>query len=139
MSDDYSERLHQAGLRVTEPRLAVLREATRGKHVSADDLRRLVTRHIGSVSTQAVYDIVHALTEVGILREIKPKGSVALYEIDNGDNHHHLVCRICGRIENVPCAVGFMPCLEASDDHSFDIDEAEVIYWGYCPQCTQNK
>lgn len=135
MEQDFPQRLRSAGLRVTEPRLAVLEEVAKGGHISADELRQRVTNRIGSVSTQAIYDIVHALTEAKILREVKPNGSVALYELEYGDNHHHLVCRTCGIILDVPCAAGFKPCLEASDSHGFDIDEAEVIYWGMCPTC----
>ncbi|MBE6485169.1 MAG: transcriptional repressor [Actinomycetaceae bacterium] len=134
-STDYTTLLHAAGLRVTEPRLAVLAEIEQGGHVSADELRQRVTARIGSVSTQAIYDIVHALTRVGLLREIKPAGHVSLFEISRDDNHHHLVCRECGRIEDVPCAVGYRPCLVASDDHGYIIDEAEVTFWGLCPDC----
>ena len=135
MEKDFTQRLRSAGLRVTEPRLAVLEEASKGGHISADDLRQRVTKRIGSVSTQAIYDIVHALTQAKILREVKPNGSVALYELEYGDNHHHVVCRDCGLIMDVPCATGYTPCLQASETHDFDIDEAEVIYWGRCPKC----
>lgn len=135
MAIDFVSRLHDAGLRVTEQRLAALAEVEKNGHISAEDLRQCVASKTGSISTQAIYDIVHTLTSVGILREIKPNGSVALYEIETGDNHHHLVCRSCQRLEVVPCAVGYVPCLQAHIDHGFDIDEAEVIYWGLCPSC----
>ena len=128
MTMDFASMLREAGLRVTEPRIAVLREVQQGGHISADDLRRRVTKNLGSVSTQAVYDIVHALTKVGLLREVKPRGTVSLYELNNDDNHHHLVCRNCSSIENVPCAVGYRPCLEASLDYGYVLDEAVVIY-----------
>ena len=135
MAIDFAARLRDAGLRVTEQRLAALAEIEKNGHISADDLRQRVTNKTGSISTQAIYDIVHTLKIVGILREIKPNGSVALYEIETGDNHHHLVCRSCNRLEDVPGAVGYMPCLQAHVDYGFDIDEAEVIYWGLCPAC----
>ena len=135
MEINFATQLRSHGLRVTEPRLAVLEEVSKGGHYSADELRVTVGSRIGSVSTQAIYDIVHALTQAHILREVKPNGMVALYELETGDNHHHLVCRSCNSIENVPCATGYMPCLQASDDFGYDIDEAEVIYWGTCVQC----
>ncbi len=139
MDTDFTQCLRSANLRVTRPRLAVLEEVSAGGHVSADELRGRVTKRIGSVSTQAIYDIVHALTQARILREVKPNGSVALYEIERGDNHHHVSCRECGTILDVPCATGYTPCLQASDCHGFDIDEAEVIYWGLCPACQKAR
>ncbi|MDO4888547.1 MAG: Fur family transcriptional regulator [Actinomycetaceae bacterium] len=135
MSTDYAQVLRGAGLRVTEPRVALLEVARNGGHSSVDQLRRGVLELIGSVSTQAIYDIVHALTKAGLLREIKSSGSVSLYEISQNDNHHHVICKGCGRIEDVPCVVGSRSCMEASEDHGFIIDETEVTFRGYCPDC----
>lgn len=135
MDETFEQRLRQVGLRVTRPRLSVLEELAEHPHSSADLVRQGVTRRLGSVSTQAIYDVLHALTEKGLLREIEPHGSVPRYEIARHDNHHHLVCRECRQIVDIPCVVGSAPCLTPSDDHSFVIDEAEVTFWGYCPDC----
>jgi Fur family ferric uptake transcriptional regulator len=104
-------------------------------HADADALANAVRLRLGKVSTQAIYDVLHALTQAGLVRRIEPAGSPTRYELRVGDNHHHLVCRSCGAIEDVDCAVGKRPCLHASDDHGFAIDEAEVTYWGLCPRC----
>ncbi len=126
-------RLH--GLQVTAQRLAVLR-AVRGRpHGTADDVDRAVRDEIGAVSKQAVYDALAAFTDRGVLRRIQPAGSPARYEDRVGDNHHHVICRACGVMVDVDCAVGDTPCLTAADSSGYEIDEAEVIYWGRCPQC----
>lgn len=127
--------LREAGLRVTSPRLAVLAVVAGRPHIAAEDVATLVRERLGAVSTQTVYDALRVCTDVGLMRRIEPAGSPALYERRTGDNHHHLVCRTCGRIEDVECAVGHAPCLTADRDHGFEIDEAEVNYWGTCPEC----
>ncbi|MGW4094167.1 Fur family transcriptional regulator [Nocardia sp. NPDC004750] len=129
------EWLRAAGLRVTAPRLAVLDAVTARPHSDADAVAATVRQTLGSVSTQAVYDVLHACVRAGILRRIEPAGSSALYETRIGDNHHHLVCRSCGAVVDVDCAVGRAPCLDPSDAHGFVIDEAEVVFWGLCPSC----
>ncbi|WP_024801036.1 Fur family transcriptional regulator [Nocardia sp. BMG51109] len=132
---DPRERLRAAGLRVTAPRVAVLDVVTALPHSDADRVAVTVRERIGSVSTQAVYDVLRACVNAGLLRRIEPAGSAALYEARTGDNHHHLVCRTCGTVVDVDCAVGSAPCLDPSDTHGFSIDEAEVVYWGQCPDC----
>jgi len=122
-------------LQVTSQRLAVLRAVTSAPHRSADDIDKAVRAEIGAVSRQAVYDALGILTEKGLLRRIQPAGSPARYEDRVGDNHHHLVCRVCNRMVDVDCAVGETPCLTAAEDAGYDVDEAEVIYWGRCPTC----
>jgi Fur family transcriptional regulator, stress-responsive regulator len=122
-------------LRVTRPRLAVLAAVHELPHADTDAILDASRARLGQVSHQAVYDVLRALTAVGLVRRIQPSGSVARYESRVGDNHHHVVCRSCGAIEDVDCAVGEMPCLTASHDHGFTIDEAEVVYWGTCPGC----
>jgi Fur family transcriptional regulator, stress-responsive regulator len=131
--------LRERGLRVTPQRLAVLRAVSDAPHVSADVVAETVRDDIGSVSIQAVYDALGALTENGLLRRIQPAGSPARYEDRVGDNHHHLICRVCERMVDVECAVGDAPCLTAEDDFGYEIDEAEVIYWGRCPECIREK
>ena len=126
-------RLH--GLQVTAQRLAVLRAVSGGPHSTADDIYTAVRGEIGAISRQAVYDALAALTEKTVLRRIQPAGSPARYENRVGDNHHHLICRTCNRMVDVDCAVGDTPCLTAADDSGYEIDEAEVIYWGRCPEC----
>ena len=126
--------LRSTPLRVTRPRLAVLAAVHEHPHADTDAITRLVRDSI-DVSHQAVYDVLRALTEAGLLRRIQPPGSVARYEARVGDNHHHVVCRSCGAIDDVDCAVGERPCLTASDDAGYQIDEAEVVYWGRCPAC----
>ncbi|MBF6173299.1 Fur family transcriptional regulator [Nocardia blacklockiae] len=132
---DPRERLRAAGLRVTAPRVAVLDAVAAQPHSDADRVAAAVRERIGSVSTQAVYDVLRACVNSGLLRRIEPAGSAALYEARTGDNHHHLVCRSCGTVVDVDCAVGGAPCLDPSDAHGFVIDEAEVVYWGLCPAC----
>lgn len=127
--------LRDASLRVTKPRVAVIEQLVEHPHADADTLATNVRSQLGKVSTQAIYDVLHALTQAGLVRRIEPAGSPTRYELRVGDNHHHLVCRTCGAIEDVDCAVGSRPCLHASDDHGFSIDEAEVTYWGFCPSC----
>ena len=132
---DFERLLRGASLRVTAPRLAVLQAVHDHPHADTDSIIGAVRNQLGVVSHQAVYDVLHALTAAGLVRRLQPKGSVARYESRTGDNHHHVVCRSCGSIEDVVCAVGAAPCLTASDDRGFAIDEAEVIYWGRCPRC----
>jgi Fur family ferric uptake transcriptional regulator len=122
-------------LRVTQPRLAVLAAVHELPHADTDAILDASRARLGQVSHQAVYDVLRALTAAGLVRRIQPSGSVARYESRVGDNHHHVVCRSCGAIADVDCAVGDIPCLTASEDHGFTIDEAEVVYWGTCPGC----
>jgi Fur family ferric uptake transcriptional regulator len=128
--------LRGASLRVTAPRVAVLAALAEHPHAEVDAIASVVRADLGQVSTQAVYDVLRALTTAGLARRIEPAGSPARFELRVGDNHHHVVCRSCGAIADVDCAVGERPCLHASDDHGFVIDEAEVTYWGTCPACT---
>jgi Fur family ferric uptake transcriptional regulator len=134
-SVDPAAVLRAHGLQVTPQRLAVLRAIGRSPHGTADEIERIVREDIGAISRQAVYDTLGTLTEKGLLRRIQPAGSSTRYEDRVGDNHHHLICRTCGRTVDVDCAVGDRPCLTAADDSGFEIDEAEVIYWGRCPDC----
>ncbi len=127
--------LRRSGVQVTAQRLAVLRAVTGRPHSAADEIFAIVRADLGAVSRQAVYDALGALTDRGILRRIQPAGSPARYETRTGDNHHHVICRICGRTVDVDCAVGATPCLTAADDSGYEIDEAEVVYWGRCPEC----
>ena len=133
---DVEHALRDAALRVTRPRRAVLTAVHAHPHADTDTLIRVVRDGLGEVSHQAVYDVLRALTTAGLVRRIEPPGSVARYEARVGDNHHHVVCRSCGAIADVDCAVGDTPCLTASDDRGYAIDEAEVTYWGLCPDCT---
>ncbi len=135
-SADCERMLREAGLRVTRPRAAVLAAVHAHPHTDTESVIRLVREALGEVSQQAVYDVLRALTTARLLRRFEPSGSVARYEARVGDNHHHVVCRSCGAIADVDCAVGETPCLTA-DHSSYDIDEAEVIYWGRCPDCAQ--
>ena len=132
---DFERTLRGAALRVTRPRLAVLSAVHENPHADTDSIIRVVREDLGEVSHQAVYDVLRALTAAGLVRRIQPSGSVARYEARVGDNHHHVVCRSCGAIADVDCAVGYTPCLTAVDDSGYEIDEAEVIYWGRCPDC----
>jgi Fur family ferric uptake transcriptional regulator len=132
---DLEAMLRGVALRVTRPRVAVLAAVHGHPHADTDTLIDIVRRDFGDVSHQAVYDVLRTLTSVGLLRRFQPEGSVARYEARVGDNHHHLVCRSCGTITDVDCAVGEAPCLTASDDAGYAIEEAEVIYWGRCPTC----
>ena len=133
---DFQQMLRGAALRVTRPRVAVLNAVYAHPHADTDSIISAVRRDLPEVSHQAVYDSLHALTATGLVRRIQPSGSVARYESRVGDNHHHVVCRSCGLIADVDCAVGEAPCLTASDDSGFSIDEAEVTYWGLCPNCS---
>jgi len=128
--------LREASLRVTRPRVAVLTAVYDHPHADTDSIIGVVREELGDVSTQAVYDVLRALTTAGLVRRIEPAGSVPRYESRVADNHHHVVCRTCGAIADVDCAVGYTPCLTASDDHGFAIDEAEVTFWGLCPACS---
>jgi Fe2+ or Zn2+ uptake regulation protein len=128
--------LRTAGLRVTAARVALLQAVRDGDHLGVEALATRVRDRIGHISLQAVYDALDALTAAGLIRRIEPAGSPARFEGRIGDNHHHLVCRSCGSVTDVACAVGEAPCLTAADDHGYSIDEAEVIYWGLCPSCS---
>jgi Fur family ferric uptake transcriptional regulator len=134
-SGDNDALLRRNGVQVTAQRLAVLRAVSDRPHSTADDIDKVVRAEIGAISRQAVYDALGTLTDKGLLRRIQPAGSPARYENRVGDNHHHLICRTCSRMLDVDCAVGDAPCLTASDDSGYEIDEAEVIYWGRCPEC----
>ena len=131
-----AEELRGAGLRVTAARVALLGVVRDGDHLGVEAIAAGVRGRIGHISLQAVYDALHALTAAGLVRRIEPAGRPALFERRVGDNHHHIVCRSCGVVADVDCAVGEAPCLTASDDHGFSIDEAEVVYWGLCPGCS---
>ena len=133
---EFEHLLRSADLRVTRPRLAVLRAVRRHPHADTGNLLAAVRTEEPSVSHQAVYDVLGALSDAGLVRRIQPAGSVARYELRVGDNHHHVVCRSCGTVADVDCAVGVRPCLDASDTHGFVIDEAEVTYWGTCSDCS---
>jgi Fur family transcriptional regulator, stress-responsive regulator len=133
---DFAGLLREASLRVTRPRVAVLSAVHEHPHADTDSIIGFVRADLGDVSHQAVYDVLRALTAARLVRCIQPKGSVARYEARVADNHHHLVCRSCGVIADVDCAVGDTPCLTAADDRGFMIDEAEVVYWGLCPTCS---
>jgi len=135
VSADPADLLRQHGIQVTAQRLAVLRAVAGQPHITADGVAEVVRAEIGAISRQSVYDALGLLAEKGLLRRIQPVGSPARFENRVGDNHHHLICRICGRVVDVDCAVGSAPCLTAADDQGFEIDEAEVAYWGRCPDC----
>ena len=134
-TSDFERLLRGAALRVTRPRVAVLTAVHDHPHAETDSIIGVVRGHLGEVSHQAIYDVLRALTAAGLVRRIQPMGSVARYEARVGDNHHHVVCRSCGAIADVDCAVGYTPCLTAVDDSGYEIGEAEVIYWGRCPEC----
>ena len=129
------ELLRSHDLRVTRPRVAVLQAVASHPHADTNSIIDHVRTQLPEVSHQAVYDVLSALTRAGLLRRIQPRGSVARYEARVGDNHHHVVCRTCGAVADVDCAVGASPCLSASENHGYMIEEAEVIYWGVCPEC----
>lgn len=135
IESELEQVLRTAALRVTRPRMAVLRAVHQHPHADTDGIIRATRNELPDVSHQAVYDVLRALADAGLVRRIQPAGSVARYEARVGDNHHHLVCRSCGDIVDVDCAVGHAPCLTASDDRGFVVDEAEVVYWGLCPTC----
>lgn len=130
-----ADLLRQHGVQVTAQRLAILRAVAGRPHISADEVVEVVRDDIGAISRQAVYDALTVLAEKGIVRRIQHAGSPARYEGRVGDNHHHIICRICGAVVDVDCAMGEVPCLTAADDAGFEIDEAEVVYWGRCPEC----
>jgi Fur family ferric uptake transcriptional regulator len=132
---DPTQSLRDHGVQVTAQRLAVLRAVAGRPHGTADTIAEDVRAEIGAISRQGVYDALGVLSEKGLIRRIQPAGSPARYEDRVGDNHHHLICRVCGRMEDVDCAVGETPCLHAADDSGYVIDEAEVIFWGICPEC----
>ncbi len=127
--------LRERGIQVTVQRLAVLRAVAGQPHITADAVAEAVRAEIGTISLQSVYDALGVLVGEGLIRRIQPAGSPARFESRIGDNHHHLICRTCGRMVDVDCAVGLTPCLTAADNRGYEIDEAEVVYWGRCPQC----
>jgi Fur family ferric uptake transcriptional regulator len=139
IESELEQVLRTAALRVTRPRMAVLRAVHEHPHADTDGIIRAARTELPAVSHQAVYDVLRALDAAGLVRRIQPAGSVARYEARVGDNHHHVVCRSCGAIADVDCAVGQAPCLTASDDHGFSVDEAEVVYWGTCPDCAAHQ
>ena len=134
-TSDNAELLRSHDMHVTAQRLAVLQAVSDVPHSTADEIDKVVRAAIGTISPQSVYNAVGTLSEKGIVRRIQPAGSPARFEDRVGDNHHHLICRSCGRVVDVDCAVGHAPCLTAADDAGYVIDEAEVIYWGTCPEC----
>lgn len=136
MTTDFVAQLREVSLRVTRPRLAVLAALQSHPHVDTDTVIALVRAELPAVSHQTVYDVLRALTDAQLVRRFQPAGAVALYEARVLDNHHHLVCRSCGAIVDVDCTIGHSPCLTASDDHGYAVDEAEVVFWGTCPDCT---
>ena len=132
---DPAELLRRHGIQVTAQRLAVLHAVARQPHIRADTVAEAVRAEIGAISLQSVYDALAVLVAEGLIRRIQPAGSPARFEDRVGDNHHHLICRVCGRMVDVDCAVGSAPCLTAADDKGYEVDEAEVVYWGRCPDC----
>ncbi len=134
-----ADLLRERGIQVTAQRLAVLRAVAAQPHVTADGVVDLVKDDIGAISRQSVYDALGMLVGEGLIRRIQPAGSPARFEARVGDNHHHMICRVCGKTTDVDCAVGAAPCLTVADDNGYEIDEAEVIYWGRCPQCARRK
>ena len=139
MATDPADLLRKRRIQVTAQRLAVLRAVRSEPHITADGVAEIVRTEIGAISRQSVYDALGMLVEEGLVRRIQPAGSPARFEARAGDNHHHVICRICGRTADVDCAVGAAPCLTAADDHGFEVEEAEVIYWGRCPRCQRRK
>ena len=135
MISEPADLLREHGLHVTAQRLAVLRAVSAHPHTTADAVAEVAGDEIGAISRQAVYDALAALVEKGLVRRIEPSGSPARYETRVADNHHHLICRVCGLVVDVDCAVGYAPCLAPSDAKDYEVDEAEVIYWGRCPEC----
>lgn len=135
MPFDPADSLRRRGIQVTAQRLAVLRAVAAQPHITADRVAEIVRTEIGAISLQSVYDALSLLVTEGLVRRIQPAGSPARFESRVGDNHHHLICRSCGRVVDVDCAAGVAPCLTAADAHGYDIDEAEVVYWGRCPGC----
>jgi len=139
VASDPADLLREHGIQVTAQRLAVLRAVRSEPHITVDGVAEIVRTEIGAISRQSVYDALGMLVEEGLVRRIQPAGSPARFEARAGDNHHHVICRICGRTADVDCAVGAAPCLTAADDHGFEVEEAEVIYWGRCPKCQRRK
>lgn len=139
VDDDVEQLLREHGVQVTAQRLAVMRAVSAQPHATADQLAKSVRSVIGSISRQAVYDTLSVLVDKELIRRIQPAGSAARYEDRIDDNHHHLICRDCGTTVDIDCAVGSRPCLTADDAHGFDIDEAEVTYWGLCPKCQSTQ
>ena len=139
MPTDSTARLRERGIQVTAQRLAVLRALAGRPHITADAVAAIVRAEIGAISLQSVYDALSLLASEGLIRRIQPSGSPARFEDRVGDNHHHLICRSCGRVVDVDCAVGAAPCLTAIDDLGYEIDEAEVAYWGRCPECLEQS
>ncbi|MET0133549.1 MAG: Fur family transcriptional regulator [Kibdelosporangium sp.] len=139
MTADFEAQLRAVSLRVTRPRLAVLTALRDHPHIDTEQVIALVRVGHPTVSHQAVYDVLRALTDAGLVRRIQPAGATARYESRVGDNHHHVVCRACGAIADIDCAVGHSPCLTASDDHGYAVDEAEVVFWGTCPDCSAER
>ncbi|GAB1513200.1 Fur family transcriptional regulator [Actinophytocola sp. KF-1] len=139
MTSDFESQLRAVSLRVTRPRMAVLAALRDNPHIDTQTVIELVRTDLPAVSHQAIYDVLQALTDAGLVRRIQPAGATARYESRVGDNHHHVVCRSCGAIADVECAVGHAPCLTAADDHGFVVDEAEVVYWGTCPDCAATR
>ena len=134
-----ADELRRVGLRVTAARLALLETVRDGDHLGIEAITSTVRDRIGHISLQAVYEALHALTAAGLVRRLEPAGGSPRFEGRVGDNHHHIICRSCGVVADVDCAVGEAPCLTASDDHGFSIDEAEVVYWGLCPDCSTTR
>ena len=135
MQNTYKDRLKSHGLNVTAQRLTVLQTISDFPHITADQATEIARNHLGSISRQSVYDTLNTLVEKGLARRIQPINSPALFEDRVGDNHHHLVCRACGRMVDTDCAAGHAPCLEPSDAAGYEVDEAEVVFWGHCPDC----
>ena len=136
---NFANLLKKAGLRITSPRIAILSILDEFPHLDTEDVKTIVTERLGTVSTQAVYDSLNVLTANGILRRVEPRGVRAVYEIDYGDNHHHFVCHDCNLLLNVPCAKGERPCIDPGLGSEYIVDEAEVIYWGYCDKCASSR
>jgi len=139
MTIDRAALLRERGIQVTAQRLAVLRAVAGQPHITADAVADVVRTEIGAISLQSVYDALGLLVSEGIIRRIQPSGSAARFEDRVGDNHHHLICRTCGRVVDVDCGSGSAPCLTAADDRGYEIDEAEVAYWGRCPECLEQS
>lgn len=135
MRTEYADQLRASGLRVTAQRVAVLAALPPGQHLTADAVADTARGELGAISLQGVYDALASLEDAGLIRRIQPAGSPALFEGRAGDNHHHVICRSCGRVTDVDCAIGTAPCLTPSEHHGYAIDQAEVIYWGRCPSC----
>ncbi|MDO5746366.1 MAG: Fur family transcriptional regulator [Actinomycetaceae bacterium] len=139
MVPDYAQILRSHKMRVTAARIAVLSTTHDFPHCDADEIRSHVEQRLGTISGQAVYDALNSLTDAGILRRVEPAGVRARYEFDKGDNHHHIVCRLCGYMDDIDCQTGHAPCMTIDNDHGWHVDEAEVYFWGRCPQCLQTE